>query len=242
MSHQFLIIDGYNVLRSVGFVKAGIGPGTLQKARQMFFGFLARYLPTEQRQRTTIVFDAKDGPAGGPAEQVVEQMQVLFATEFAEADELIELLIKRHSAPRQLTVVSGDLRLIRAARKRGANGIDSETWFDELRWAAAETPTSTGSPVTPRELAARRSTQRLTTEEVWQWLMEFGAIERVESSDSSGSAKANPWADDTTAKTANNADDNEPGSPPRRHGRRRDPPGSPFPPGYAEDLFTPDDE
>ena len=57
---------------------------------------------------------------------------MIFAQHHDEADTLIEEMIQRHSAPKQLTVVSSDLRLQTAANRRKAVAVDSENWLDGL--------------------------------------------------------------------------------------------------------------
>ena len=52
--------------------------------------------------------------------------------EYEDADSLIEELIQKNSTPKNLTVVSSDHRLHRAALRRKATPIDSDVWFDEL--------------------------------------------------------------------------------------------------------------
>jgi predicted RNA-binding protein with PIN domain len=59
-------------------------------------------------------------------------LTVRFASEYKDADELIERLIEADSAPRRLTVVSSDHRLQRAARRRRAHPIDSDRWYSEV--------------------------------------------------------------------------------------------------------------
>ena len=57
---------------------------------------------------------------------------VCFAEQYAEADDLIEELIRLDSMLRRLVVVSSDHRLQRAARRRRAKAIDSDVWYAEL--------------------------------------------------------------------------------------------------------------
>ncbi|MFW5835236.1 MAG: NYN domain-containing protein, partial [Pseudomonadota bacterium] len=112
----FVLIDGYNLLHATGILARGIGPGTLERARMALLGFLAASLEPEQLPRTTVVFDAADHPPGLPREVEHRGLKVLFAAGYADADTLIEQLIRRDSAPRQLTVVSSDHRIQRPAR------------------------------------------------------------------------------------------------------------------------------
>jgi hypothetical protein len=51
----------------------------------------------------------------------------------AEADDLIEDLIRQHSAPRQLTVVSDDHRIQQAARRRHCVALNCAAYLDLLQ-------------------------------------------------------------------------------------------------------------
>ncbi|MDZ7620505.1 MAG: NYN domain-containing protein, partial [Patescibacteria group bacterium] len=169
----FLLIDGYNLLHATGLVARGFGPGTLERARLALLNFLAASLDTEQRPRTTIVFDAGTRGPGLPREMVHGGLTVLFAAGYSDADTLIEELIRRHSAPRRLIVVSSDHQVQRAARRRRARAVDSDVWYGEL--------------ATARQLARDDSAQPdprppvpLLQEDVNYWLRQFGGEQAIE--------------------------------------------------------------
>lgn len=127
-----LILDGYNVLFAAGILGRGVGPGTLQRARLTLLNLLAESLDEEAARRTIVVFDARDPPAHRPHRYDYRGIDVRFAVDAEGADEVIEELIRADSAPRQLTVVSSDHRLQKAARRRKAQAIDSDRWYAEL--------------------------------------------------------------------------------------------------------------
>jgi predicted RNA-binding protein with PIN domain len=127
-----LLIDGYNLIHSAGLVAQPPGPGGLERARRALCEFLAASLAETERGRTTVVFDARQAPPDREHVYVYQGITVRFAVDYNEADELIEELIERDSAPRQLTVVSSDHRLHRAARRRRAKAVDSDVWYAEL--------------------------------------------------------------------------------------------------------------
>src|SRR5436305_15278721 len=102
MSAPFLVIDGYNVMHAAGMARAAYGRGELAKIRHELLFRLAKRLTIEERQRCTVVFDAIDAPSNLPGRSVYQGMTVLFAKPGHEADELIELLIAKHPAPRRL--------------------------------------------------------------------------------------------------------------------------------------------
>lgn len=126
-----LLIDGYNLLHASGIIGRGRGPGGLERSRMALLNFVAESLPAETLAKTTVVFDAAHAPPGMPRTLVHRGVCVRFAVTHADADSLIEELIRADSAPRQLVVVSSDHRLHRAARRRRAEAIDSDRWYAE---------------------------------------------------------------------------------------------------------------
>jgi len=162
-----LLIDGYNVLYTVGLVGIGIGPGDLHRARLALLNFLTESLEPSDIARTTVVFDANDAPWGLPRAMTHRGLQVRFAAEHESADDLIEELIKVDASPRRLTVVSSDHHIQRAARRRKARAVDSDVWYADLlrsreqrRRSAAVTPARPPIP--------------LLAEDVNYWVRQFG--------------------------------------------------------------------
>ena len=132
-SRMALLIDGYNLLH-VSDIFAPQGAGTeLHRARLALLDFLTKAIEARERNQTTIVFDAAGAPPALPHTLAHEGMTIRFARRHSDADELIEELLDEHPAPRSLTVVSSDHRVQRAARRRGATYVDSESWFTMVR-------------------------------------------------------------------------------------------------------------
>ncbi|WP_404310299.1 NYN domain-containing protein [Neorhodopirellula lusitana] len=139
-----LLIDGYNVIAPVAapkhasppshLVAAGSAgsPGWLQVERERFLKRVAMQLDESIRRRTCVIFDAKDAPSGLPATRDFLGIDVRFAVDHDEADDLIEELIRSHPVPKHLTVVSSDHRVQRAAKRRRAFRYDSQPWYDDL--------------------------------------------------------------------------------------------------------------
>jgi predicted RNA-binding protein with PIN domain len=136
------LIDGYNLLHASGILGRGRGRGSLERSREALLNVLAESLPAEEISRTTVVFDAHDPPWGLSRKLDHRGLTIYFAARHADADTMIEELIKEHSAPRKLVVVSSDHRVQRAAKRRRARAIDSDRWFGELIRARLG-PTST---------------------------------------------------------------------------------------------------
>jgi predicted RNA-binding protein with PIN domain len=171
-----LLIDGYNLLHVSGVFGRGTALTELHRSREALLAFLAVSLELGERKRTTIVFDAAGAPPGLPQSFSYEGMNVQFAREPGNADELLEKLIVAHDSPRKLVVVSSDHRVQRAARRRRATAIDSDRWWAELAIARRERDsTATKSPAKP--------TANLSAGEVDYWVSQFSdaPIVRIDS-------------------------------------------------------------
>ena len=129
---RWTLIDGYNLLHASG-VFGTVGRTSLEASREALLDWLGEVLSEAQRQRTTIVFDAREAPPGLPRSGKKHGMQIHFAPRGCEADEMLEELIRDHTTPRALMVVSSDHRIQRAARRRRAKSMDSDRWVAELR-------------------------------------------------------------------------------------------------------------
>lgn len=162
-----LIIDGYNLLNATGILPRGLGPATLQRARLALLNFLAESLPADELAQTVVVFDAAQAPPRARRELVHRGLQVRFAARGQDADALIEELIRLHSAPRRLTVVSSDHRLQRAAQRRRAAAVDSGIWYAGIvRQQALRRQARQATP--------ERPPIPLLAEDVDYWLRRFG--------------------------------------------------------------------
>jgi uncharacterized protein len=234
-----LLIDGYNLLNATGIVGRG-GPSSLGRSRLAFLNFLAASIDPRELAHTTVVFDAHDAPWGAPRTVQHRGLTVHFAVRYEDADSLIEELIRRESAPRRLTVVSGDHRLQRAARRRRAAAVDSDAWYDEVVRARRQRGEAKSEP-------PDRPPVPLLQEDVDYWMRQFGgqslldelagqemAVRKAEG----GHPRSEDLAGDESA-TDSSADKDlaELGDD-----RIADLPeiANPFPPGYAEDLLAAD--
>ncbi len=209
-----VLIDGYNLLHVTGLsgpeiTRREIGVGSLERARKALLNFLAASLDDDERQQITVVFDSSDAPPGLPSESQDRGITVKYAVGYESADELLEELIREASAPKQLTVVSSDHRVQRAARRRKARAVDSDVWYAELRQAAHKTES-------PAATSFQRPAAPLSAEEVAAWLDEFGDVSTAELSASEDIAVAG----DASGQQAESSTIE-----------------NPFPPGYAEDLL-----
>src|SRR5580693_6455746 len=72
MLRHYLIIDGYNLMHACGLARKSYGPGQLRQCRVQLVRYLARHLTSPERERTTIVFDAREAPPGLPRQMTAE--------------------------------------------------------------------------------------------------------------------------------------------------------------------------
>lgn len=157
MATPFLILDGYNLMHAAGLAQRSYPAGMLAQCRKRLNRLVVSLLTAEALSRATIVYDAFDSPSNERRESIVEGLRVLFAPKGTDADGEIERLLKTHSAPRQVVVVSGDHRLHKAARRRKAVCIDSEEFLASLNadstgdrsGVARSSPARSGPPDEP---------------------------------------------------------------------------------------------
>jgi len=162
MARQFLIIDGYNLMHAAGIARPTYGPGDLQRCRERLVRWLLEHLDESQRSDTQIVFDAAAAPSDSDPFQTVQGLNVVFAPPGTDADSEIERMLQKHSAPKQVIMVSSDHRLHKAARRRKARPIDSEDFIAEME----------GQPEATQRSTTRSQSQPTTAE----WEQIFGDI------------------------------------------------------------------
>ena len=183
MSARELLIDGYNLLHAAGMGRADYRPGELLQLRQRLLDLLLERLTAAELARGIVVFDARDPPPDRPAQSVVRQLQVWFATpRFAfpgtrrqeaapirlngEADQLIMAWLDRHTAPKRVRVISSDHQIQAFARRCGATCQDSELFLRELA-------TRNSSQKKRAAEADRLRVQPLTATDLNGWLQVF---------------------------------------------------------------------
>jgi predicted RNA-binding protein with PIN domain len=172
-----LLIDGYNVVAPVAPPGRSFDANWLHRERMLLIERLSTRLAPRVRRRTCVVFDAANPPPDRPSEFEINELTIRFAIDYPEADDLLEELIRDHSAPKQLAVVSSDHRVQAAARRRGATVFESQSWLDALlegKPQLAVTPSRAGQGSdTPHD----KRTAKLDRAEINAWLREFGMDE-----------------------------------------------------------------
>lgn len=130
-----LLIDGYNLMYAAGVIATGHARTSLERSRVALLNFVAEHVDIPAERYVTVVFDAANGPKDLPARTFFRGLDVRFAKSYPDADALLEKIIAIDSTPRQLTVVSSDHRVQRAAKRRRCRTVDSEIWCGRVRKA-----------------------------------------------------------------------------------------------------------
>lgn len=177
MTQRFRIIDGYNLMHSVGYARERYGQGGLERSRHRLLRFLVNRLDLEERRRTTVVFDARQIPFDGVRDQKFEEMTVLFNAAGSDADTLIEELIREHSAPKQLEVISGDRRLQKAIRRRKGIAVDSEEFARLLRQRESIVPGSSQDVDLWTETDEKPRSAEPSASDTEYWMDVFGEVD-----------------------------------------------------------------
>lgn len=155
-----IIIDAYNLIFQCGFQPKNLdAPFALHKARQRLISELVLRIDATLRPEVMLVFDAKNPRGFATPELLGQGFKIAFAREFEDADAMVIELLRRHSQPRQLTVVSSDHHIQTATTRRDATAIDADIWFDRLP-LLSNSP-SNEQPEKPEDLLSDDETQRL---------------------------------------------------------------------------------
>lgn len=167
------LIDGYNLMHASPLLQTGRGQKWLEKQRFRLLRALASMLTSTERSETVVVFDANESPKDLPSEYCFEGMRIRFARDHAQADDLIEEMIHSHPATQSLTVVSSDLRLQKAAKRRMASFSDSRIWFEQIQ-ASIQATQSELNVQDPTQRSDQLKDQPLDAKEVAAWILEMG--------------------------------------------------------------------
>ena len=178
MSARFLLIDGYNLLHAAGMAPSYIGPGDLLRCRGKLLHFLLSKLSAAEVAHTTVIFDARDPPPDRPARTVVAGLQVEFASPGGDADVAIGHWLERHPHPRQVTLISGDRALQRAARGVGAQFLASAAFLGQLERRRR----SEGRTSSRRSDDDDKPSGAVSTAQAAYWMQVFGDVTVVEPS------------------------------------------------------------
>lgn len=208
-----LIIDGYNLLFAAGMVGSVNGEGSFEGERRALLDALLNVIDPKELPQTTVVFDSANAPPGLPRTVNHHQITVRFASGYADADEMIEELIRDHHAPKRLTVVSSDHRVQRAARRRKATAIDSDSWFRLMRQTRKRIQEQEAKkPPPPKQPSAS-----VPNAQVNEWIKFFGEIDLAElmPPETPGPQKPQPKTAPSSRPSLTNEPPSKPSQPPK---------------------------
>ena len=230
-----IVIDGYNFLDGAGILDLAPGHYSLQKSREAILRVLRAKLSAAECGTTTVVFDGTEAPPGLKRSDRQYGITILYSARGELADDLIERLIGQHSHPRQLTVVSSDHRIQRAARRRQAKPVDSDVWYRGLL--------SRNEGGRKKEGGSADTQPDVQPGDVAGWMKEFGDIDLEELEAEADRENRHLSGDRSLASEKSTSKPSDPipkSSPPRKP---KDPlEDSPFPSGYGEDVLEESDK
>jgi uncharacterized protein len=157
-----LIIDGYNLLHAVQNLLEQASDFTDIQLCRMVDEYLYR-----GKKRGQIVFDGI-GPKDKSGFNNLRNLEVIFSGSSLEADDVIEKLILKDTAPKHLTVVSNDRRIKTAANKRKAIAADCvDFWMEVIKQLEKRKK---------KQVEPQGKFYGITEAETEYWLKEFGLL------------------------------------------------------------------
>ena len=143
-----------------------------------FWMRLARRSGAAVASETTVVLDASKPPATSRAYSTYHGLTVLFALGDENADAGSKLMIREHSSPKALTVVSSDNRIRLAASRRRCRSLTAEQFWELI-------DTSEGAlapdqkPARDERKRVRQSQDGASQDDVSYWLGVFGELDET---------------------------------------------------------------
>lgn len=244
---MLILIDGYNVIAPVAPPNRVDRRGWLRAERQLLIDRLLVGLDPRLVHETCVVFDSAVAPPGAESHLRIQGLEIRFAVDHDEADDLIEELLAAHPAAKRLSLITSDRRLQAAAKRVGAQAFDAQVWLDSLLdgkvmlaidWPPRSDATVRDAARWPTSDDAKSGSKPMPNPDAeLDWLEHFG-ITNTELAE--WELQAGPTVPPRTEDNSRTADRTDPGAE-RRPGRmssRELPEGfNPFPKGYGEDLL-----
>lgn len=128
------LVDGYNLLYTLGWLKKGGDASAAERARQALLQRILGALGSEA-SKVLVLFDAARAPRARPRQEQHGPLRVLYSPHCQDADSVIEELLRGYLASR-VVVVSADHRLKRAAQRRRCQHWSPEeflAWLEKRR-------------------------------------------------------------------------------------------------------------
>ncbi|GBD37362.1 hypothetical protein HRbin36_02493 [bacterium HR36] len=160
------LVDGYNVLYSLGLLRKESGPRAAARARQALLQRIAAALGAEAH-KVLVLFDAARAPADLRRQEQFGPLRVRYSPRHQDADSLIIELAQGY-LPSQVVIVSADRALRRAARRRKCQCWTPDqfvAWLEQCRRQRLAVPGSDEK-------------ERLAAQETQTWLREFAHLDK----------------------------------------------------------------
>ena len=145
-----LLVDGHNLIPRVSGLSLDDPKAVVRLVERL------RSYHGRTRKKIIVFFD-QGLPAGRSRPLSTSGVTVVFAPPRSDADAIIRQRLEKHANPREVTVVTSDIDLLRAAQARGAHTITADEFAQGLSLRAISAPTDdTGGlkerPLTPEEV------------------------------------------------------------------------------------------
>lgn len=127
---MWLIVDGYNVLRSSGRT-APLKGNNLQAERERFIEGLGCYRG-QRRDKITVVFDGFRAGMDSPTVKKRGGVEVIYSRRGQTADEIIKQMVEQTPNPRDIMVVSSDREISSFVKSLGASVTGARSLADKL--------------------------------------------------------------------------------------------------------------
>lgn len=126
------LVDGYNFIFKIPRLEGVVERESLERAREELISLLARY-KLISGQDFTVAFDGreqKEYPPGS-TERFIQGIKVMFSRA-STADEDIISLIQVFPNPKEVTVVTSDNSILRAATRAGCHTSPPEEFYKKI--------------------------------------------------------------------------------------------------------------
>ena len=128
---MWVIIDGYNVIRSSGFAD-DYNFNKLENQRNAFISLLSVYAASSSN-RVSVIFDAANTDSLHWSRGQVDGVDVYYSSGGQSADDLIKEFVENAQNPRDCMVVTSDKAIQFFARSLGASIVSAKDLYAKLK-------------------------------------------------------------------------------------------------------------
>jgi predicted RNA-binding protein with PIN domain len=128
---MWLIVDGYNVIKSTGFLD-DFKFTELKNQREKFLSLLSNY-KRKGNHKITVVFDGSKSSQEFVHRENINGIEVIYSKSGQTADELIKDIVEKSSNPKEILVVSSDKGILYYVKMLGASTTLAEELYSKIR-------------------------------------------------------------------------------------------------------------